>query len=93
MRQTQDTVQPRSVIAMIRAFLADRTDFAADVGEQEDLFQSGALDSLGIVDLIALLEERFEVKIPVSDVTVENFATLGAIGQYVSDSAATDRAT
>ena len=49
----------------------------------EDLLTTGLIDSLGIMKLIAFLEERFAVTIPPEDMTIENFLTVQTIENYI----------
>jgi acyl carrier protein len=51
--------------------------------DDEELLLSGRIDSLGIVRLIALIEEEFQIQIPPEDVIIENFMTLQAIASYL----------
>lgn len=47
-----------------------------------DMFTAG-LDSMGIMQLMILVEERFGVRIPESAVTRENFATVASFAAMV----------
>lgn len=47
-----------------------------------DLFAAG-LDSMGIMQLMILIEERFGVRIPESAVTRENFTTVASLAAMV----------
>ena len=49
------------------------------VGYDEPLIDRGVLDSMGLMNLIAFLEERAGVRIPDEEVLLENFATINAI--------------
>lgn len=49
----------------------------------EDLFASGVLDSLGVLQLVLFLEEQFGVKVPDEDVVLENFQSLDAMARYL----------
>jgi acyl carrier protein len=49
-----------------------------------DLLSAGIVDSLGILRLVAFIEDRFGVKVPDEDVVFENFQSLQAMGTYVS---------
>ena len=49
----------------------------------EDILTTGLIDSLGIMKLIAFLEEKFEVSIPPEDMTIENFLTIETIENYI----------
>jgi D-alanine--poly(phosphoribitol) ligase subunit 2 len=45
--------------------------------------EEGLIDSLGVMRLVAFLEEEFDVKIPPQDLTIENFITVQAITTYL----------
>jgi len=47
-----------------------------DLAVNEPIFSSGLLDSFSVVQLICFLEDRFGLKIPVADVTIEDFDTI-----------------
>jgi acyl carrier protein len=54
-------------------------------GPQDDLFQSGVLDSFALVDFITALEEHCGLSVPDSDVNPANFRTLEGIESYVQN--------
>jgi acyl carrier protein len=47
------------------------------------LIEEQIIDSLGIFEVVAFLQERFGIVIDAEDVTIENFETLDSIGQLV----------
>lgn len=49
----------------------------------EDLLGSGILDSLGMMKLIAFLEEEFQINVLPEDMTIENFMTVDHVGSYL----------
>jgi len=49
----------------------------------EDLLTTGLIDSLGIMKLLAFLEEQFNVKVPAEDMTIENFMTVELMENYM----------
>lgn len=53
------------------------------IGDDEDLLLSGLVDSLGVVRLIAFLEEQTGLSIPPGEITIENFGTVGAMVAYL----------
>ena len=57
------------------------------LGEDVDLLSAGIVDSLGILRLVAFIEERFGVKVPDEDVVFENFQTIKTMAQYVDQRA------
>jgi len=75
------------VRTVIREYIIERLAPAvglATVGDDEDLIESGVVDSMGIFQLIAFLEERFGIKIGDEQITPENFGTIAAIDRLVA---------
>jgi acyl carrier protein len=56
---------------------------ATNVKDSELIPESGALDSVGILELIMWAEMTFGVTIPQSDLTVENVGTIDAMATYL----------
>jgi acyl carrier protein len=54
-----------------------------DPGPNESLFDSGALDSFTLPDLVTGLEDEFGVTIPDSDLVPERFDTVTKIEAYL----------
>lgn len=63
------------------------TDFAADAG----LFSAG-LDSMGIMQIVLLLEERFSCTVQPADLTRQNFSSAAALAALIRGRAAAPRA-
>ena len=53
------------------------------LNNDDDLLLSGLIDSLGVVRLIAFIEQTFDTHIPPEDVTIENFGTVQSIADYI----------
>ena len=49
-----------------------------------DLLESGILDSLQLVELLAQLEQRFGLRIRIEDIDLEDLRTLARITQLVA---------
>jgi acyl carrier protein len=48
-----------------------------------DLIDSGAIDSLTFVELIARLEEEFSIRIPLDDLDLTHFRSIARIDEFV----------
>lgn len=48
-----------------------------------DLLEGGLLNSVTFVELVMLLEERFGVTVPIDDIEVDQFRTIGQIALFV----------
>lgn len=61
--------------------LAGQSDVS--LSSEDDLLGSGLVDSLGMIQLLAFIEEKFEIKVPPQDMTIENFMSVEAISNYL----------
>ena len=70
----------------VRAFISE--NFILD-GESLDgdasLTRQGVLDSMGVLELIMFIEERFELKVPDEDTLPENFDSVDRIVRYLHE--------
>ncbi|MEK6776011.1 MAG: acyl carrier protein [bacterium] len=46
------------------------------IADDEQLFESGIIDSLGFIKLLAFIEEKLKVSIDMSEVTMDKFSTI-----------------
>jgi len=53
------------------------------MNDETDLLASGVIDSLGILRMVAFMDERFGVKVPDEDVVFENFQNVRVMAQYI----------
>jgi acyl carrier protein len=77
----------RDARATIRDFVLDRlapTSGRTDIADDDDLIDSGVIDSLGIFQLVAFLEETFRITIGDEEITPENFGSVTAIERLVA---------
>ena len=61
--------------------------FMEDVSDMmdEDLFDAGVLDSMGTVELIVELENRFDIRVPVSEFGRNDWNTANKIVEGVTE--------
>ncbi len=55
-----------------------------EVAIDDELLAEGLIDSLGVMRLIAYIDETFGVTIPPQDVTLDNFRSVAVIARYLS---------
>ena len=61
-------------------------DITGEVVEEDtDLIEEGILDSFDIVSLLLELEEAFDIKIDVAELLPENFKSVNAIENLISE--------
>ena len=58
-------------------------DSVADLSPDEDLFDNGVLDSMGIVELIAFCEQKYGITFDLSMVSEETFSSLNRLARSV----------
>ena len=71
----------RDIRRYINGDLLLREDLVID--DEENLLVTGILDSLALMRLVAHLEDTYDIEIPPSDITLENFASLSAMVGYL----------
>lgn len=57
---------------------------------EDELLESSLVDSLGIMRLIAFIEQQFGYCVPSTDIVIENFLSVNAIVDYLSPRLAPD---
>lgn len=70
----------------VRQFIADNFILEGDpenLPGAESLTQSGVLDSMGVLELVMFIEERFGVSVPDEDTIPENLDSVDRIVRYV----------
>lgn len=55
----------------------------SQLSEDDDLLTTGLVDSLGMMSLVAFIEEEFGIRVPPEDVTIESFSSITAITTYL----------
>jgi acyl carrier protein len=76
----------------IKQFIVE--EFMPDVPAEEldsdfDLLTGGVVDSLGLLKVVAWLEDEFDVAVDESELGPESFRTVAAIKEYVDQAHAT----
>jgi acyl carrier protein len=55
----------------------------ANLTVEDDLLSAGIIDSLGILQMVAFIEQRFHIQVPDEDVVYENFHSIRALATYL----------
>jgi len=50
---------------------------------ETDLLEAGTIDSLTLVDLLALLEQEFSISIPLKDLDLGHFRSIARIAEFI----------
>ncbi|HET9028410.1 MAG TPA: acyl carrier protein [Trueperaceae bacterium] len=84
---TLNTIDTATIDQDVRQFLADNfilDDGGTGLGADDSLTQAGVLDSMGVLELIMFVQERFGVSIPDEDTLPENLDSVSRIVNYIS---------
>jgi len=74
------------VIKLLKVDILQDEHFEVEL--DTDLLTSGALDSMALIRLVAAIETKYEIKIPPTDLVIENFINIQSIEKYLSASLA-----
>lgn len=69
---------------VVHTFLVDELGVPASTRNDEDLLASELLDSQGMMELVAFLEERFAIQVEDADLVPENFKSVDAMTALVA---------
>ena len=76
-----------SIKDQIRKFLLEDPfyleNLPRDFSDEESLLDSGALDSIGIFNLVVFLESNFNIHIQIGELSEIHFASLSRIEKFV----------
>ena len=68
----------------LKKFIVDELlDGGVEVDENDNLLADGMVDSLGMLRLVSHIETLLSIKIPHSDLVIENFRSISVIDQYL----------
>lgn len=74
--------------AAVKEFIVSNFLFGADdgsLGEEDSFLESGIIDSTGIMEVVAWVEETFDFKVKDVDLLPENFDTVKRLAMYISN--------
>jgi D-alanine--poly(phosphoribitol) ligase subunit 2 len=71
------------VVGDIRAVLRDHLNVLVD-SPDVDLLENGSVDSIGLVELILQLEDRFGVSLPMDALEIDDFRSINAIARLIT---------
>jgi acyl carrier protein len=88
---TRQAVLPRLIRLMVENF--ELRESEGGVVAETELFEAGlSLDSIDIVELIALVEREFDIELLYEDLEPEIFRTMGSLAAVITARVAESRA-
>jgi D-alanine--poly(phosphoribitol) ligase subunit 2 len=77
-------MQPANrLVGDIRAVLRDHLTVMVELPDV-DLLETGLIDSIGLVELILQLEDRFGVSLPVDTLEIDDFRSINRIADLIT---------
>lgn len=70
---------------VVYAYLMERFPKLADCDAETSLLESGAIDSLGILELMTFLSDRFGIDLDDGDFDPDNLATPGRLVRFITE--------
>jgi len=70
----------------VREFISDELNLRVSAGDLVDdypLLEKGVLDSMGIIQVVAFLEDEFGIEVDDAELVPENFETIGSIAELI----------
>lgn len=68
---------------ILSEYIRNETGFTGVLGADDDLLESGVLDSFNIVSLAMFAQERFEVEFDGEDLVRDNLARLSSLVELI----------
>jgi methoxymalonate biosynthesis acyl carrier protein len=80
-------VNEGDVAARIESFVRETFDVAPEdpnFGRQLDLFEYGYVDSVGLTELLAFVEDEFGIEVPDEELLSDEFASIEGISRVLT---------
>jgi acyl carrier protein len=71
----------QQVIQILAKYIKEQ--YNAQLDQQENIFESGIIDSLGFVNLIGFISQVFEIEFDPEDLIEDNFYSLARMAQFI----------
>jgi len=75
------------IVQSVRVFIAENFLFREDrdaIGDHESLIEANIIDSTGVLELVAFLEQEFGINVDDGEIVPENLDSIAAISGYVA---------
>jgi acyl carrier protein len=80
-------VNERDIASRIESFVRDTFDVASNdpnFGRELDLFEHAYVDSVGLTELLAFIEDEFSVELPEDELMSEEFVTIDGMARVIA---------
>jgi methoxymalonate biosynthesis acyl carrier protein len=73
-----------SIKASIKEFISNSIQIDR-IDDEEDLFDTGIVNSLFSIQLVTFVEKKFNITVTVDDLDIENFKSVSALYSFVKN--------
>ena len=77
-----NTIKQQIVEFITTNFLFDETN--TSIGDTDSLLETGVIDSTGVLELVAFIEETYGIKVEDEEIIPENLDSINDITFYIS---------
>jgi acyl carrier protein len=79
----------------IRQFIVEKLYFAENnsLRDQDSFLETGVIDSMGVMELVAFVQSEFGVSVEQREVVVENFDSIQKLAEFIRRKARTEPCT
>ena len=75
--------QDGAIASVVRAYLVQRFPAAGPITDETQLLEGGIIDSLGFLELMTFLSERFDIGLDDTHFAPDNISTPAALVRFV----------
>lgn len=71
----------------IRKYIAENFLFSSNgfnLDDDESFLEAGVVDSLGVVELVSFVEEKYKISVPDDDIVPDNFDSVDNLAAYIA---------
>ncbi len=83
MSMTESVLDATAVEATLRTFIIENFFVDGELDGADSLTDADVIDSTGVLELVAWIEDTFDVEVPDGDILPENLDSITAIVRYV----------
>ena len=86
MIEVQDEMVDSGIASRIRGYIVESFLFGDDGGlrDGDSLIESGVIDSTGVMEIVAFLEETFSIEVDEDDLVADNLDSIERLAKFVA---------
>ncbi|GAB4486041.1 MAG: acyl carrier protein [Anaerolineales bacterium] len=77
----------QAIASALRTYIAQNILFSPDgftYADEDSFLENGIIDSTGVVELIAFIEDHFNISVEDTEITPQNFDSIANLSAYIS---------